>query len=356
MKLIIDYFRDLAVSTVRGWQRFWFTPTDPATLGLIRIFAGAMLFYTHLVWALDLEAFFGSKPWLDHAAVTGFYDNQQHYAWSYLWWLSDKPTLLWTAHLAALGVFAMLTLGLFTRVVSILAWLITVAYANRVQGALFGLDQLNALLAMYLMIGPAGAAYSVDRLIARWRQGRPLGLPRPSTGANVALRLIQVHMCVIYLFAGLSKLQGPAWWDGTAMWGAVANLEYQSMDLTWLAAHPILVNLMTHVTVAWEISYSALVWPRRTRPLVLAVAAPLHVGIALGLGMITFGTIMLVGNLAFVPSWLVRRVVDRWLPGADIDARETTAPDTATVAIQSAANTQHGRKKHRKASRASNVA
>ena len=44
---------------VAGWNRFWFQPTDPATLGLIRICAGAMLFYTHLVWSLDLTAFFG---------------------------------------------------------------------------------------------------------------------------------------------------------------------------------------------------------------------------------------------------------------------------------------------------------
>ena len=41
---------------VAGWNRFWFTPADPATLGAIRIFAGAMLFYTHLVWSLDLPA------------------------------------------------------------------------------------------------------------------------------------------------------------------------------------------------------------------------------------------------------------------------------------------------------------
>ena len=334
MRLLVDYLRGLASDTLRGWQRFWFTPSDAATLGLIRIFAGAMLFYTHLVWALNLEAFFGAHPWLDREAVGSFFDTQRDYAWSYLWWLSDHPAWLWAAHIAALVVFALLTLGLFTRVVSVLAWIITVAYANRVQGALFGLDQLNGLLAMYLMIGPSGAAYSLDRLIRRWRAGEPLSPAKPSTGANVALRLIQLHMCVIYLFAGLSKLQGPEWWDGTAMWGAVANLEYQSIDLTWLARHPILINLMTHTTITWEISYCVLVWPRRTRPLVLLVAIPLHLGIAFGLGMITFGLIMLVGNLAFVPSWLVRRVVDRWLPAAtQDDAEDATPAQRATIAM-----------------------
>lgn len=308
MKLVTDYLRELFSATVSGWQRFWFTPSDPATLGLIRILAGAMLFYTHLVWSRDLEAFFGPHGWLSAEAMNAFYE-QGTYSWSYFWLISS-PAVLWTVHIAALVVFALLTLGLFTRVVSVLAFLMAVAYVNRVPGALFGLDQINCLLAMYLMIGPSGAAYSLDRWLAARRTGGVLPPAGPFVSANVAIRLIQVHMCVIYLFAGLAKLQGPSWWNGTAMWFAVGNLEYQSLDLLWLAHYPLLVNLMTHATIFWEISYAALVWPRLTRPLILLVAIPLHGGICLGLGMITFGLIMLVGNLAFVPPWLVRRVVE----------------------------------------------
>ena len=47
-----------------AWNRFWFKPTDPATLSLIRLLAGGMLFYTHLVWSLDLEGFLGQQGWL----------------------------------------------------------------------------------------------------------------------------------------------------------------------------------------------------------------------------------------------------------------------------------------------------
>ena len=116
-------------------------------------------------------------------------------------------------------------------------------------------------------------------------------------------------MCIIYLFAGMAKLTGPAWWDGTAMWMALGNMEYQSLDMTWMADWPRLINLMTHVTIFWELSYSALIWPRLTRPVVLVLAIPLHMGIAICLGMITFGLAMLIGNLAFVPSPWVRGVV-----------------------------------------------
>jgi hypothetical protein len=276
-------------------------------LALIRILAGAMLFYTHAVWSLDLMAFLGPNSWVTSDVSRQLHANMgSATAWSYLWYV-ESPALLWTLHVAALAVFVLLTVGLFSRVTSVLACLITLAYCHRLNGSWFGLDQVNALLAMYLMLGPCGAVWSLDRWLAV-RRGRG-GEPAPSVGANIAIRLIQSHMCVIYLFGGIAKMRGQTWWDGSAAWFSVANLEYQSLDMTWLVHFPWLVALLTHVTVFWETFYCALVWPRATRPVVLVLAVCVHGGIALFLGMITFGLAMLIGNLAFVPPDLVQRVV-----------------------------------------------
>ena len=121
-------------------------------------------------------------------------------------------------------------------------------------------------------------------------------------------------MCVIYFFAGASKLQGEAWWTGEAMWRAFANLEYQSADMTWLAWHPRLLDFATHVSVLWETSFCVLIWRPRLRPLMLAMAVMLHVGIGACLGMWTFGLIMLVGCASFLPNEGVRRLVAAWAP------------------------------------------
>ncbi len=308
MKLVAEYFRELHRATLAGWNRFWFAPTDPATLGLVRILAGSMLFYTHLVWSLDLESFFGPRGWMSPQAV-GLMQGREG-AWSYFDWIHSAGGL-WAAHIAALVVFALLTLGLFSRFMAVLAYLATVSYANRAGTmALFGLDDINALLAMYLMIGPSGAAYSLDRLWKRSRAGEPLPV-ESSVSANVAIRLIQVHMCVVYFFSATGKLLGGSWWGGQAIWLSVGNLEYQSLDMTWLASWPLLINFLTHATVFWELSYCVLVWPRLLRPLVIAMAVPVHLGIAIALGMKTFGLVMLIGNAAFISPALVRRVLDR---------------------------------------------
>ena len=67
---------------------------------------------------------------------------------------------------------------------------------------------------------------------------------------------------------------------------------------------------MTHLTVFWELSYCALVWPRLTRPWVLLMAVFVHGGIVFALGMPTFGLVMLIGNLAFVSPKTVRKIFD----------------------------------------------
>ena len=50
---------------MEGWNRFWFSPGDPTTLGLIRICCGLMVLYIHLAYSYDFQTFFGPNAWLD---------------------------------------------------------------------------------------------------------------------------------------------------------------------------------------------------------------------------------------------------------------------------------------------------
>jgi len=332
MNLVIDYFGRLGREASTQWNRFWFVPVDPATLGMVRILAGAMLLYTHLVWALDLEAFFGTHAWISPTAARAWLGED--YSWSYLW-LVHSNGVLWALHLAGLIVFAMLTVGLHTRIVSVLAFVIAISYVNRVPGALFGLDQINVMLAMYLMLGPSGDAWSLDRWRARrGRGGVPLPVV-PTIGANIATRLMQVHMAIIYFFAGLSKMQGASWWEGTAMWGAISNLEYQSLDMTWTVDWPFALAFATHLTAWWELTFPVVIWPRILRPLVLSIAVPLHLGIGLMLGMWTFGLVMLIGVSSFIPPEWVRAVVERGRAGGPAPTGgEGSAPSSRRTGSQ----------------------
>jgi hypothetical protein len=210
-----------------------------------------------------------------------------------------------------------LGIGFLTRFTAPLAWFLQLMLVHRLTGTLFGLDQITTMLAMYLMFAPSGSVFSVDSYLRRrmLASGTATDFKRwllpdasPSVSANIATRLAQVHLCVIYLFGGLWKARGTTWWDGTALWFAAANAQYQSLNLTWIGRFPVVFSALTHLTVFWEVFYCALVWPKLTRPLVLAMAVAVHGGIAMFLGMITFGTMMIVANAIFLcPDW-IRRV------------------------------------------------
>ena len=300
-----------------AWDRFWFHPESPQTLALIRILTGSIVFYSLVAWSAELMTFFGDDSILPRNFRSLAFEGQ-HFAWSHFDVL-HSPTAVWIAHVLGLVVVGMFTLGILTRTTAVLTAMLVISYANRATGAQFGLDQIMGFLCLYLAIGNSDAAFSVDRWLSSRKssagneQGRGAGLnlPPASIATNIAIRLIQLHMCIVYLFAGLGKVQGETWWNGQAIWYSLASYEYQTLDMTWLANHMWLVSLITLVTVFWEVAYIGLVWPKLTRPIVLLIAIPLHLGIGLCMGMMTFGLVMLVGNLAFVSPALVRQFFAR---------------------------------------------
>lgn len=284
-----------------AWNTFWFTPADPLPLALIRIAVGTLLAWASFVWWLDAEAFFGHQGWQRPENVWRMNDQPWQWSWYFAAGSAEMPRLLAGVSLVAA---VMLAFGIATPVAALVSLVGLVSAVNRAPLNVFGLDDTLGMLLIAVAVGPAGAVLSVDRTLAPDHSAG-----RPSVRANLALRLIQVHLCVVYLFSGGGKLLGASWWEGTALWGAAANVQYRTLDLTWLASHPWLVNALTLSTLWWEIAYAALIWPRLTRRLFLAMAVPVHLGIGLAMGMMEFGLAMLTANLAFVPASVLRRLL-----------------------------------------------
>lgn len=266
--------------------------------------------------------------------------------WS-LWFHVTDPTAMMTIHSLLVLASLLFMIGFATRLTAPMTWFAALCYIHRNPSVLFGADTMITILLTYLMIGPSGAALSVDRLIARWwarakpnvlrRWYRLVGRPAPADGAiaparwspqpeptivaNVAIRLLQVHVCIIYLAAGLSKLLGSSWWNGTAVWGTLANYEFAPMHFDWylwllrkMCGNELLIqgflNLGTLFTLAFEIGYAFLIWRRSTRWIFLGGAIVLHGLIGVFMGLKTFALIMLVMNMAFLRPEEVR-----WLLG-----------------------------------------
>ncbi len=338
-RLLSETGRYLArvVDAVRvGWDAFFFTPADPTALGLIRVAIGLLAFWSLLVFGLDLQDYFGSDGWAEPSAIRM---AQRATAWSFWFLVPDGGLRL--AWIVCLIVLAMYIVGLFSRWTAVLAWVIVVSTVRRVPIALFGFDQVISPLTLYLAAtGASGQAVSLDRFLRRWRQsrsaasggplpsrsdvevsGRPVspaepGVPVATISANLALRLIQLHLVAIYAMASLGKLQGPSWWDGSAIWKTMTSGEFVVGDFTPMADWPMAINLLTHASLALELLYPILIWIAIARPLVLVGVVAMHAGIALmSPGLTEFSLAMLTANLAFVSStWLRRLATGRERP------------------------------------------
>lgn len=300
------YLGELTETAFNTWATFWFSPADPLPLCVLRWLVGGMLVYSHLVWGMDLISFFGPDGWNSAEVIRELQYGRS--AISFWWYVPVE--WMWTAHWISIAILVAFWFGLGTRVTSVLAYAIHVSYCQRAALSNYGLDQILGILTLYLMIGPCGAFYSIDNLIRRW-QGKASDLARKYASAGLAIRLTQVHYCIIYFSASTGKFQGESWWDGSAMWRALANYEYQSMDMTWLAWYPEFLQLVTHSAVIWELSFAYLVWVKPLRPLMLIGGVLLHLGIGAFLGMWTFGLTMIFGYLVYLEPETIRAAL-RW--------------------------------------------
>jgi Vitamin K-dependent gamma-carboxylase len=225
-------------------------------------------------------------------------------------------------------------------------------YLQRSPTLLFGMDTMMNILLLYLMIAPGGAALSVDNWLRRRRE-RSEGLgDRPSPPlitATLATRLLQINFCFIYLGSGSSKLLGAAWWNGTAIWGTVANSYFAPINQAWYAA---ILQFLSQNRLLWELSMSAgclftlfveigfpfLVWSRKWRWWMVSCSVLLHTGIGVCMGLTTFSLCMLCMVMAFVPPEAVRELIDRalavWRRSGEFDRSARERPGALVPAGQ----------------------
>lgn len=292
-----------AATITAAWNRFFFTPADPRSLGLIRIGVGLLLIWSFVWLGVDLPSALGSLAWADPKAVRHLLPPG---AWSF--WLLLDDAWIRPAWIIGLIIMCLFTLGIGTRITAVLAWAFAVSTMRRAPTMLFGFDTVLATWAFYLAVcGASGQALAIRP------RHHTHAIPRRTVSANLGLRLIQLHLCLIYASAGLAKLQGRPWWDGSALGMLLGNSEFRTFDLSFLADHPRWLELGTHATVWLELLYPVFVWFRGWRMIMVAAAILMHLGIALAMGLTEFSLAMIVANLAFIrPEWLdliARRLV-----------------------------------------------
>jgi hypothetical protein len=224
------------------------------------------------------------------------------------------PTLTWMeATLVSVGVSAAsvvplvfsgyvvgllgLVLGCQTRPAACVAWLGHTALLTSANMATYGVDSFAQIGLFYCVCFPVGQARSLDHV---WRAGSVSDRSnQPSFAAWLGLRILQLHVCIIYTASGLAKASGEQWWNGEAIWRAVMGAPLGSpIDCAFLASIPWLVQFMCWMTLLLEAGVIAFVWHPRLRRLWLVGVVGMHLGIAVLMNLWTFSATMIVFDVA----------------------------------------------------------
>lgn len=300
--LVTEYFARLFGRFGAGWTRFWFTPSDPTVLSLMRLLTGLVVVYLHATLLFDLVPLFGPGGLLPVADIAPLESR----SFSYLNYLS-RPGELWAVHLIGLAILVLFTAGVWTRVTSVLSLVVFLSDIHRAEMITSGTEPIAAMVLFYLCFAPCGRRFSLDRILARRTPGdaRSPNSVELYTTATIVTRLIQVHLALWIAMMGFSKLTGEAWWTGLAMWWLMARPESRLIDLTWLYASPKVIDLWTHAIVLFELSFPVLIWVPLARPLLLIAAVAIWSSLALVTGDITMAVMLCTASMAFIsPSFV----------------------------------------------------
>src|ERR1700746_1855839 len=118
----------------------------------------------------------------------------------------DENRLLFAAWASLLLAGCGLFIGFASRVSAIAAWFFHLCAAKSGGFVSYGMDNFMTIGLFYLMLSPLPDRFSLDWWLRDSRLKNPqlLGFWR---------RVLQLHLCIIYFFSGLTKCFGKGWWD-----------------------------------------------------------------------------------------------------------------------------------------------
>ena len=263
---------------------------------VFRLIAGGTILIQYLINYGQRHYLFGPDgvwPYAKFAAELAHSRNFSIYAWSASPWYFEVAF-----HLGVLAA-ALWTIGWRTRVLTPLVYVFWWSLHQRFPVLWDGGDNVMQLVLIYAMFANLGAHFSLD---ARRLAGRPPPPPWLAMFHNAAMIAFGAQISLVYATAGMFKVQGETWRQGTALyysfrggqfiWPGVSELLYQSAWFT---------TAVSYLTVFFQISFPYLMLMNRfTRTVAVCIGVTFHVGIALFLGLFSFSFFMMSVDLALI--------------------------------------------------------
>lgn len=292
-----------------AWNEFFFAPQSPVPIALFRIVYGLLVIATLILLHPDWLNWYGAHAWTSlstmHQLQPGTRLNlfaviPQSDAWigAFFWIFLASATLL--------------TLGFLTRLNSVLVFLCLTSMHQRNLYILHSGDTFLRVAGFFLIFAPAGAAFSIDRLVRVRRGKEGTAIKHRSPWAQ---RMIQFELSLMYFATFCVKVKGAPWLQGTALYYIYHLDEFKRFPVPSFFFHPIMLKLGAWFALALEFSLGVLIWVKELRYALLALGLMFHLSLEYSLNIPLFQWDILSAYILFVDpedmnragSWVRRR-------------------------------------------------
>jgi hypothetical protein len=195
-----------------------------------------------------------------------------------------------------LGTAILCLTGILSRklyfVSDLLLWFLVMNIQNKVYPALTGGDfLLNQFLLFNCFLS------SSFKINFNWQNSLRICLH------NMAVIALLIQVCLVYLLSALAKTADTGWLDGSAVL-TITKVRHFSLfsfpgDTAFLRG---LYVLAAYLVLFYQLLFPVFIWFERLKRHLLIAGILMHIYIALVMGLVEFGAIMILGYIYFWPA------------------------------------------------------
>ncbi|MFZ0738054.1 MAG: HTTM domain-containing protein [Candidatus Acidiferrales bacterium] len=291
-----------AKSFIEAWNAFFFREQSPIPIALFRVAYGVVVIATILLLRPDWLAWYGPHAWISLSTMQAVEPGPRLNLFAVIPQSDGWVQAVFWLFLASA---ACLTIGLLTRLNSVIVFLCLASIQQRNLFIIHGGDTFLRVAGFFLMFAPAGAALSVDRLIRIWRgkEGVQIRPRRPW-----AQRMIQFELSLLYFVSFCWKVEGISWVQGTALYYVFHLDELRRFPVPSWLLQPTVLKLGTWFALALEFALGILIWVKELRYPLLAIGVLFHLSLEYSLNVPMFQWDVLSAYVLFIDAADLERV------------------------------------------------
>ncbi len=186
-------------------------------------------------------------------------------------------------------------LGFHTKKSFFIAIILQLIIFRTIPNFNYGFDNFITMSFFYCLIFPVGHELSFDK-------------KKNITKKNITIpkyfsltTFLKTHLSIVYFISGIAKAVDVNWWNGNAIWRALATLN----DFIYI--NPFFLLIISSLTVILEISYPFIAFSKlkNLKRILIINIIFMHLGIGILLGLSSFASIMIIWNItAFYKEFL----------------------------------------------------